>query len=38
LRRVKGYREQLPGLAAAFEHATANEPGLLDLAVTAYIV
>jgi len=33
-RRVKGYRE-LPRLAAALERATADEPGLLDLAVTA---
>ncbi len=35
-RRVKGYRE-LPQLLAALEHATADEPGLLDLhqAVTA---
>jgi len=29
-RRVKGYRE-LPKLAAALEHATTDEPGLLDL-------
>jgi len=34
-RRVEGYREQLPRLAAALERATADEPGLLDLAVTA---
>jgi len=35
-RRVKGYRE-LPQLLAALEHATTDEPGLLDLhhAVTA---
>jgi putative transposase len=33
-RRVKGYQE-LPQLAGALERATANEPGLLDLAVTA---
>lgn len=33
-RRVKGYR-QLPQLAAALERATADEPGLLDLRVTA---
>jgi len=33
-RRVKGYRE-LPQLAAALERATAEEPGLLDLAVGA---
>ena len=35
-RRVKGFR-QLPQLAAALEHATADQPGLLDLpaAVTA---
>jgi putative transposase len=33
-RRVKGYRE-LPQLARALERATAEEPGLLDLAVTA---
>jgi hypothetical protein len=33
-RRVKGYQE-LPQLAAALQHATADEPGLLDLAVTA---
>jgi putative transposase len=32
-RRVKGYQE-LPALAGALEHATADEP-LLDLAVTA---
>src|SRR4029434_3837318 len=29
-RRVKGYQE-LPQLALALEHATAQEPGLLDL-------
>ncbi len=29
-RRVKGYRE-LPQLARALEHATADEPGPLDL-------
>jgi hypothetical protein len=28
-RRVKGYQE-LSQLAAALEHATADEPGLLD--------
>ena len=33
-RRVKGYQE-LPALAAALERATADEPGPLDLAVTA---
>jgi putative transposase len=33
-RRVKGYQE-LPQLAAALQHATTDEPGLLDLAVTA---
>jgi putative transposase len=33
-RRVKGYQE-LPALAAALERATAEEPGSLDLAVTA---
>ncbi len=33
-RRVKGYQE-LPALAAALQRATADEPGLLDLAVTA---
>ncbi len=33
-RRVKGYR-QLPQLAAALEAATTDEPGLLDLRVTA---
>ena len=33
-RRVKGYQE-LPQLAAALQHATADEPGPLDLAVTA---
>jgi putative transposase len=33
-RRVKGYQE-LPQLAAALQRATADEPGLLDLAVTA---
>ncbi len=33
-RRVKGYR-QLPQLAAALEAATVEEPGLLDLRVTA---
>ncbi len=33
-RRVKGYR-QLPQLAAALEAATIDEPGLLDLRVTA---
>jgi transposase-like protein len=33
-RRVKGYR-QLPQLAAALAVATADEPGLLDLRVTA---
>jgi transposase-like protein len=33
-RRVKGYR-QLPKLAAALEAATADEPGLLELRVTA---
>jgi putative transposase len=33
-RRVKGHRE-LPLLARALEHATAEEPGPLDLAVTA---
>jgi hypothetical protein len=33
-RRVKGYR-QLPQLAAALEAATADEPGLLELRVTA---
>jgi len=33
-RRVKGYR-QLPQLAAALEDATIEEPGLLDLRVTA---
>jgi transposase-like protein len=33
-RRVKGYKE-LPRLAAALERATADQPGLLDLAVTA---
>ncbi len=33
-RRVKGYQE-LPQLATALEHATADEPGPLDLAVTA---
>ncbi len=33
-RRVKGYR-QLPQLAAALETATIDEPGLLDLRVTA---
>jgi putative transposase len=33
-RRVKGYQE-LPQLAGALERATADEPGLLDLAVTA---
>jgi hypothetical protein len=33
-RRVKGYQE-LPQLASALERATASEPGLLDLAVTA---
>jgi transposase-like protein len=33
-RRVKGYKE-LPRLAAALERATADEPGLLDLAVGA---
>jgi putative transposase len=33
-RRVKGYQE-LPQLAGALERATADEPDLLDLAVTA---
>jgi putative transposase len=33
-RRVKGYR-QLPRLAAALQAATTDEPGLLDLRVTA---
>jgi transposase-like protein len=33
-RRVKGYR-QLPQLAAALEAATVDQPGLLDLRVTA---
>ena len=33
-RRVKGFR-QLPQLAAALRAATADEPGLLDLPVTA---
>jgi putative transposase len=33
-RRVKGYQE-LPALAVALERATADEPALLDLAVTA---
>jgi transposase-like protein len=33
-RRVKGYQE-LPQFAAALERAAADEPGLLDLAVTA---
>jgi hypothetical protein len=33
-RRVKGYR-QLPQLAAAFEAATDDESGLLDLQDTA---
>ena len=33
-RRVKGHQE-LPQLASALERATANEPGPLDLAVTA---
>jgi putative transposase len=33
-RRVKGYQE-LPALAAALERATADEPNLADLAVTA---
>jgi putative transposase len=33
-RRVKGYQE-LPALAVALERATADEPGLPDLAVTA---
>ena len=33
-RRVKGFR-QLPQLAAALEAATSDEPGLLDLQVTA---
>jgi putative transposase len=33
-RRVKGYQE-LPALAAALERATAYDPDLLDLAVTA---
>ncbi len=33
-RRVKGYR-QLPQLAAALKAATVEEPGLLDLRVTA---
>jgi transposase-like protein len=33
-RRVKGYQE-LPALAAALERATADEPDLRDLAVTA---
>jgi hypothetical protein len=33
-RRVRGYLE-LPQLAAALEHTTADEPGLLDLAVGA---
>jgi transposase-like protein len=33
-RRVKGYR-QLPQLAAALEAATTDEPGLLELRVTA---
>ena len=33
-RRVKGYQE-LPQLAAALERATMDEPGLLDVAVTA---
>jgi putative transposase len=33
-RRVKGYQE-LPALAAALQHATADNPGPLDLPVTA---
>ena len=33
-RRVKGYR-QLPQLAAALQAVTVDEPGLLDLRVTA---
>jgi putative transposase len=33
-RRVKGYQE-LPALVAALGHATADEPGLGDLAATA---
>jgi hypothetical protein len=33
-RRVKGYQE-LSALAAALERATADDPDLLDLAVTA---
>jgi hypothetical protein len=33
-RRVKGFR-QLPQLAAALEAATADQPDLLDLRVTA---
>jgi hypothetical protein len=33
-RRIKGYR-QLPQLAAALEAATADQPNLLDLRVTA---
>jgi hypothetical protein len=34
LLRPKGYQE-LPQLALALEQATADDPGVLDLAVTA---